>query len=46
MEKEENIELTKYYCSFEEEVVEAKTDDLLKKLKRILWKFLNMLATE
>ncbi len=33
MEKEENIEITKYYCSLEEEVVEAKTDDLLKKVK-------------
>ena len=32
MEKEENIELTKYYCSFEE-VAETKTDDLLKKVK-------------
>ena len=33
MEKEENIEITKYYCSFEEEVAETKTDDLLKKVK-------------
>ena len=33
MEKEENIEITKYYCSFEEKVAETKTDDLLKKVK-------------
>ena len=33
MEKEENIEITKYYCSLEEKVAEAKTDDLLEKVK-------------
>jgi len=32
MEKEEIIEITKY-CSLEEKVAEAKTDDLLKKVK-------------
>ena len=33
MEKGENIEIIRHYCSFEEKVAEAKTDDVLEKVK-------------
>jgi len=33
MEKGENIEIIRHYCSFEEKVAETETDDVLEKVK-------------